>query len=325
MKRRTFIAALGGAAAWPLVARGQQFNIPVVSYLQFDQTFGDLTESRNKALVTGLREAGFENGRNVIVELVPVPDRDSLPAAVAAQVQRNVAVIFGSLLVASAAKTATSTIPIVFATTDDPLRAGLVRSYSHPGGNVTGVRMRAGDEPAKLLELLHELVPAAVTIGVLINPDGITSATDRASIEAAARSKGMELFTTPVSSENEFESAFAGFARAQVDGVLVNDHRYFDLHREKITALAKRYKLAAVSLPREFAIAGGVASYGSDLDDSVRRAGIYVGSILKGEKPGDLPILQPTKFVLTINLKTATVLDLEVPPSLLARADEVIE
>jgi putative ABC transport system substrate-binding protein len=185
--------------------------------------------------------------------------------------------------------------------------------------------MRAGDEPGKLIELLHELSPAAATIGVLLDHDGLTSAVDTASIEAAAHSMGVHILITPVSNESEFKPAFAGFARAKVHAVLVNDHRYFDLRRKEITALATQYKLLAVSLPRECAIAGGLASYGSDLDDGLRRAAIYVGSILRGEKPADLPILQPTKFVLTINLKTAKALGIEIPPSLLARADEVIE
>jgi putative tryptophan/tyrosine transport system substrate-binding protein len=325
VKRREFIAGLSGAAAWPVVARAEQPSIPVVTYLQFGQTRGDLTESRNKAFVTGLHEVGFDNGRNVIVELVPVPDLNSIPAAVAAQVQRKVAVVFGAMVVASAAKVATNIIPIVFATIDDPLGAGLVGSYGRPGGNVTGVRMRAGDEPAKLLELLHELLPASAAIGVLIDPDGLTSAADKASIEAAAHQRGLHLLIIPVSNENEFEPAFAGFVQAKVDGVLVNDNRYFDLRRNEITALAAHYKLPAVSLPREFTIAGGLASYGSDFDDALRQAGVYVGRILKGEKAGDLPILQPTKFVLTINLKTAKALGLSVPPNLLARADEVIE
>jgi putative tryptophan/tyrosine transport system substrate-binding protein len=325
MRRREFIVGVGSAAAWPVVTRAQQSGIPVVSFLQFGQTRGDLTESGDMAFLHGLREMGFDNGRNVIIDPVPVPDLNSLPAAVAAQVQRKVAVIFGLMIVARAAKAATSTIPIVFATTDDPIGAGLVSSYGRPGGNVTGVRMRAGDEPGKLIELLHELLPTAVSIGVLIDPYGLTSAADKASIEAAALSKGVQVLITLVSNENELEPAFAGFARAKVDGVLVNPHRYFELHQTEIIALASRHKLAAVSLHREFAVAGGLATYGSDLDDSLRRAGIYVGSILKGEKPADLPILQPTKFILTINLKTATALGLEIPPQLLARADEVIE
>jgi putative ABC transport system substrate-binding protein len=223
-----------------------------------------------------------------------------MQAVVAAQTKRKVAVIHGNLMVAGVAKAATNTIPIVFATVDDPLDAGLVSGYGHPGGNVTGVRMRAGDEPAKLIELLHELLPAAATFGVLMHPGGLTSAADKASIEAAAQSKGVRIRIRLVSDENQFETVFVDFAQANVDGVMVNGHRYFDLRRNDITALALRYRLPAVSLPREFAIAGGLASYGSDLNDSLRQAGVYVGRILKGENPADLPILQPTKFILAI-------------------------
>jgi putative ABC transport system substrate-binding protein len=224
VKRRTFIAALGGAAAWPLVARGQSTAMPLVVYLQVGQTHGTLTDIRDKAILTGLREAGFENGRNVIVDPVPVPTENSMRAVVAAQTKRKVAVIYGNLMAASAAKAATNTIPIVFGTVDDPLVAGLISGYSHPGGNVTGVRMRAGDEPAKLIELLHELSPAAGTVGVVMHPGGLTSAEDKASIEAAAQSKGLHTVIALVSDENQFEPTFAGFARANVDAVLIRTY-----------------------------------------------------------------------------------------------------
>jgi putative ABC transport system substrate-binding protein len=324
VKRRAFIAALASAAAWPLVVRAQQ-PIPVVSFLQFGAIRADLTEGRNKALLIGMSQAGFDNGRNVIVDPIPVPNLDQLPTAVAAQVQRKVAVIVGTLDIAMAAKAATSTIPIVFATVDDPVKAGVVSSYSRPGGNVTGVRVRAGDEPAKLLELLHELLPRAATIGVLVYRGGPGTAQDVASVEAAAQLIGLHCTITPASSEIELDAAFADFARSKVDAVLINNHRYFDLRREQIIALATRYRLPAVSLPREFAVAGGLASFGSDLNEGIKQAGIYIGRILKGEDPGDLPVMQPTKFQLVINLKMAKKLDFDIPPQLLARADEVIE
>jgi len=325
MRRRAFIAGLGAAAAWPVVARGQQPAMPVVSYLQFGAIRADLTEGRNKALLIALSQAGFDNGRNVFVDAIPVPNVDQLPAAIAAQVQRKVAVIVGILDVAMAAKAVTSTIPIVFATVDDPVKAGVVSSYSRPGGNVTGVRVRAGDEPAKLLELLHELFPGAATIGVLVYRGGTGTAQDLASIEAAAQLIGLHSVVTPVSSETELDAAFADFAEAKVDALLINNHRYFDLRREQIIALATRYRLPAASLPREFAVAGGLVSFGSDLNEGIKQAGIYIGRILKGEDPGDLPVLQPTKFDLVINLKAAKALGLTIPPSLLVRADEVIE
>jgi putative tryptophan/tyrosine transport system substrate-binding protein len=325
VKRREFIAGLGGAAAWPLAARAQQQPIPVVVDLQFGQSRGSLDDSRSRAWVTGLREAGFDNGRNVIIEPVPAPNVASLPAVVAAQVQRKVAAIFGSLIVVRAAKAATNSIPLVFATTDDPLSVGFVESYNHPGGNVTGVRMRAGDEPAKLFELLRALVPAVGAIGIVGYRGMVGTAQDLASIEAAARSMGVQPIVTFVSSEKELEAAFAELARAKVGGVFINDARYFDMRRKEIIGLASRYGLPVVSLPREFAIEGGLASYGADYVDTIRQAGVYVGRILNGESPADLPILQPTKFVLTINLKTAKALDLNIPPLLLARADEVIE
>jgi putative tryptophan/tyrosine transport system substrate-binding protein len=325
MRRRAFIAALGGAAAWPLVARAQQSAVPVVCYLQFGATRGDLTEGRARAFLFGLSQAGFNNGRNVIVDPIPVPNQDRLPAIVAKQVERHVAVIYGILISAIAAKAATSTIPIVFASTDDPISVGLVSSYNKPGGNVTGVQMRAGDEPAKLIELLHEILPTAETIGALVFRGNTGWARDAGPVEAAARSMAMRIHTTVVSNEDQFEGAFAGFSEAKVSAVLVGDDRYLDARRERIVALAIQRELPIAALPREFSVAGGLVSYGADLNDSIRQAGIYVGRILNGENPGDLPVSLPTKFVLAVNLKTAKVLGLTVPPTLLARADEVIE
>jgi putative tryptophan/tyrosine transport system substrate-binding protein len=325
VKRREFIAGLGGAAASPLVARAQQSAVPVVCYLQFGATRGDLTEGRAQAFLFGLSQAGFNNGRNVIVDPVPVPDQDRLPAIAAKQVERHVSVIFGVLIAAIAAKAATSTIPIVFASTDDPISVGLVSSYNKPGGNVTGVQMRAGDEPAKLIELLHEILPTAETIGALVFRGNTGWTQDAGPIEAAARSMAMRIHTTVVSNENEFEAAFAGFSEAKVSAVLVHDDRYFDRRRDRIVALAIQRELPIAASPREFSVAGGLVSYGADLNDSIRQAGVYVGRILKGENPGDLPVSLPTKFVLAVNLKTAKTLRIVVPQSLLARADEVIE
>jgi putative ABC transport system substrate-binding protein len=324
MRRRAFIAALGGAAAWPLAARGQKPTMPVVSNLQFGQTQGAL-EGEGKAWLIGLKQTGFENGRNVIVDAVPVPNMEQLPAAVAAQVQRKVAVIYGTLEVALAAKAVTSIIPIVFATADDPVAAGAVNTYSRPGGNVTGVRLRAGDEQTKLLELLHELLPSATKIGVLVFRGGVGIAQDMSLIDAAARSMGVRTVVTLVSDESEFEAAFSEFKRSMVAAVFVNGHRYFSLRRDQIIAAAKLHGLPAVGLRRAFVVAGGIAGYGADVDESLRQAGIYIGRVLRGENPAELPVLQPTKFIFAINLVTARSLGIEVPPSLLARADEVIE
>ena len=325
MKRRAFIAAVAGAAASPLAARAQQSALPLVIFLQFGQSRGDLNEARNRAWVKGLSEAGFNNERNVIIDPVPVPSLDQISQVVEAQIERKPTVICAALNVAVAVKAATSTIPIVFITVDDPLSVGLVGSYSRPGGNVTGVRMRAGDEPGKLIELLHEMVPAASIFGVLVYRGGVGTQEDTASVGSAARMLGLQLHITPVSDENEFEAAFTEFTHAQVGAVLVNDQRYFDLRRYQIIAAANRHKLPAVSLPREFAVAGGLASYGADLDDGLRQAGLYVGRILKGENPAQMPVLQPTKFILAINLRMAKSLDLSIPGTVLARADEVIE
>ena len=324
MKRRAFSGGLGSAAAWPLAARAQQ-QLPVVSYLQFGAIRPDLTEGRNKAFLIGLSQAGFDNGRNVIVDPIPVPNLDQLPAAVTAQVQRKVAVIVGTLEIAMAAKAATSTIPIVFATVDDPVGAGVVSGYGGPGGNVTGVRVRAGDEPAKLLELLHELLPRAATIGVLVYRGGSGTTQDLASVETAAQLIGLHITVTPVSSEIELDGAFADFAQARLDAMLINNHRFFDLRRDQIIALAARYRIPAIYGFREYSADGGLISYGNGIRDAFRRAGVYTVRILKGEKPADLPVQAPNKYELAINLKTAKALGLIVSPALIARADKVIE
>ena len=325
LNRRAFIALLGCAAtARSLATLAQKPTMPIVSNLQFGQTQGAL-EGEGKAWLVGLKQTGFESGRNMIVDAVPVPNVEQLPAAVAAQVQRKVAVIYGTLEVALAAKAVTNTIPIVFATADDPVVAGAVNTYSRPGGNVTGVRLRAGDEQTKLFELLHELLPTATKIGVLVFRGGVGIVQDMSLIEAAARSMGVRTVVTPVSDESEFEPAFSEFKRSMVAAVFINGHRYFAVRRDQIIAVAKLHGLPAVSLQHGFAVAGGIAGYGADLDESFRQAGIYIGRVLKGENPAELPVLQPTKFIFAINLKTARALGIEVPPTLLARADEVIE
>jgi putative tryptophan/tyrosine transport system substrate-binding protein len=285
----------------------------------------DLRASRYGAFARGLSEVGVLEGRDVAIDHVPISDLGDLPTAVERQVQRKVAVIYGILLIAVAAKKATHDIPIVFATTDDPLAAGVINSYARPGGNVTGIRMRAGDETSKLFELLQELVPGVMTVGVLVYQASTGADVDIASVTTAARKLSVNIVVTHVSSENEFKAAFAGFERAKVDAVFLDSSRYFDARRTQLVALATHGKLPLFSLTRDVVVSGGLASYGADIADGSRQAGTYVGRVLKGEKPDDLPILQPTKFTFVINLKTAKMLGLTIPPSILARADEVIE
>jgi putative tryptophan/tyrosine transport system substrate-binding protein len=284
------------------------------------------TNDRFKAFLKGLNEAGFVDGHNVVVDSPSPSEPDQLPALAAAMVERKVAVIYGNLIAAIAAKTVTQTIPIVFTTTDDPIALGVVGGLNRPGGNVTGVRLRAGEEPTKLLELIHELVPTTTTVGLLINPSGSRMAElDAVAVVAAGHTMNITVIVARANTEDEFGSAIASLVHAKIGALLINDTRYFDTHRNDLIALTQRYGLAAVSSPREFALAGGLASYGANIDDGARQGGVYVGRILKGENPGDLPIVQPTKFDLLINLKTAKALGLTVRASLLARADEVIE
>ena len=308
-----------------MVARAQSLN---VSYLQFGQTQEDLNDASmtmTPAWLAGLKEAGFENGRNVIVEPIGIPNMGQAPAAIAAQVRRNTAVIFGTLGLAITARTITSSTPIVFATTDDPVAAGAISSYSRPGANITGVRLRAGDEFTKAFQLLHELVPTATSIGVLVHRAGVAFKSDIEQIDAAAQSMGVKPVVYPVSDETEFGAAFATFTASKVGAVFVINQRYFDVRRTQIIELASRYRLPVVSVHPDYTADGALASYGADFHDGLRQAGNYVGRILKGEKPGDLPVLQPTKFKFIINLGMAKTLGLTISDPMLSRADEVIE
>jgi len=328
MRRREFVKLIAGASVvWPLVARGQQPAVPIIAWLEIGGEYRDpdLRASRYGAFARGLSELGVLEGRDVTIDHVPVSNLRDLPRAVKQQVQRKVAVIYGILLIAVAAKEATHDIPIVFATTDDPLPTGVIDSYARPGGNVTGVRMRAGDETSKLFELLHELVPGVMTVGVLVYQPSTGADVDIASVTSAARSLSVNIVVTHVSNENEFQAAFAGFERARVDAVFLVSSRYFDARRTQLVALASQGRLPLFSFSRDVAVSGGLASYGADIADGSRQAGMYVGRVLKGEKPGDMPILQPTKFTFVINLKTARKLGITVPESLLVLADEVIE
>ena len=319
MRRREFITLLGGAAAWPLAARGQQPAMPVIGFLR-STSLADAT-----GLVTafrqGLKEAGFVEGQNVAIEFRSAEDHvDRLPALVADLLRRPVAVIVGNNNSAIVAKAATATIPIVFATGTDPVQEGLVASLNRPGGNVTGVSFLSGLLGAKRLELLRQLVPKATTIGVLVNPKPDTEA-ERRDVQAAALALGLQLIILDVSSDCDIETAFATFVQRGASALLVGGGAFLFSNRERIVALAARHSLPAGHRIRDSVVAGGLMSYATSIPDAYRQAGIYTGRILKSEKPADLPVVQATKFEFVINLKTAKVLGLAVPPTLLARAD----
>ena len=327
MKRREFIALAGGAAAaWPLMARAQQSAMPVIGFL----TIGSPVTNASTLTIfrDGLREQGFVEGR-VIIEsrYAPTGNYDGLLALATELVRLPVAVLFatGSAGVARAAKAATATIPIVFANGGDPVKVGLVASLNRPGGNATGVTFYTSALVAKRLELLRELVPQAQTIAFLVNPTNPVTQGDTDDMEDAARSVGQQIMVVRAKNEAEIDAAFAAIAQQRVGALLVDVDAYFNSRRDQLAALAARYGIPASYNNRRYVEAGGLMSYGPNLDDAVRQAGVYVGRILKGEKPTDLPVQQPTKFELVINHKIAKALGLVIPPSLQALADEVIE
>jgi putative tryptophan/tyrosine transport system substrate-binding protein len=326
MKRREFITLLGGAAAaWPLAARAQQPTMPVVGFL--DSRSPDTNVDRLRAFRQGLKDTGYVEGENVAIEYRWADQFDRLPALAAELVRRRVAVITTPATPATiAAKAATTTIPIVFAIGYDPVASGLVASLARPGGNLTGINFLNNELAAKQLDLLRELVPAATRVAALVNPANVTNTpVTLADLEVAARARGLQIQVLNASTGREIDAAFATFLRERPDALFVSGDGLFTSRRVQMVQLATLHQVPATFANREFAEVGGLMSYGASITDAWRQCGAYVGRILKGAKPADLPVVQASKFELVINAQTARMLGLDVPPTLLARADEVIE
>ena len=327
VRRRQFITTLCGVAtAWPLAARAQQPALPVVGFLS-SVSPGPFRQFVD-AFRRGLSETGFIEGQNVMIEYRWAEGHfDRLPALAADLVGRNVAVIAatGGPPSGRAAKAATITTPIVFIVASDPVKLGLVASLSRPGGNATGVALFAVTVESKKLELLHELVPKAMVIGVLTNPRNPNAETVSTDLQTAARTLGLRIYVVNAATERELGTAFATLVEQQVGALVVAADPFFTSRREEVVVLAARHGIPAIYEWREHAAVGGLMSYGTNISDAYRQAGIYTGRILKGEKPADLPVVQPTKLELVINVKTAKALGLTIPESILLRADEVIE
>jgi putative tryptophan/tyrosine transport system substrate-binding protein len=324
VRRRRFLTALGGAAVWPLAAGAQQKAVPVIGYLSSYSPSNPFVA----AFRQGLSEVGYVEGQNMAIEYRWAEDRyERLPALAADLVARKVDVIAasGGDLSSRAAKSATSTIPIVSVIGGDPVAAGLVASLARPGGNLTGVSFLDVELMPKRLELLSELVPQANVIALLVNPGDPNADRIIRDAQEAARSKGVQLPILKASTESEIDAAFATLVELRAGALLVGADPFFLTRREQLAALASRHAIPAIYSLKNFAASGGLISYGTSLTAVYRQLGIYAGKILKGEKPADLPVEQPTRFELVINLKTAKALGITVPQSLLARADEVIE
>jgi putative ABC transport system substrate-binding protein len=325
MRRRDFIKlTAGSAAAWPFAARAQQPAMPVIGFL--NNVSADTIPDRVLAFRQGLSEAGYIEGQNVKIEYRWADGHnDRVPGLAADLVRRQVRVIAANYPPVLAAKAATATIPIVFTSAADPVKVGLVGSFNRPEANLTGVYLIGPELEAKRLEILRQLVPKAVSIGVLANPNYPDADRQLAELQAAARVVKCKIDMVRASTEPEIDAAFATVVQQGADALLVASDPFFSSRREHLVELAARYKLPTIYNQREFTEIGGLVSYGTDFADGYRQAGIYVGRILKGEKPSDLPVIQPTKIDLTVNVKTAKVLGLDVPATLIATADKVIE
>jgi putative ABC transport system substrate-binding protein len=327
MRRRDFIKVIAGsAAAWPLGTQAQQPAMPVIGFMS-----GRAPEDSAhlvSAFRQGLAETGFVEGQTVTIEFRWAHgDYDRVPALAADLVSRKVAVLvgIGGDVSALAAKKATASIPVVFGMGSDPVKAGLVASFNRPGGNATGFTLWTSEMESKRLGLLRDIVPAVQLIGILVNPKLPSSSQELNDLELAAKGVGQRLFVAPANNDAELDAALTSLGQQRVAAILVTSAPFFDTRLERIVSFAAKNRLPAIYQFREYAIAGGLISYGPNIVESYRSAGVYAGRILKGEKPADLPVLQPTKFDFVINLKTAKALGLTVPPTLLAEAGEVIE
>ena len=327
MKRREFITLLGGAAAWPLAARAQQQAMPVVGFLAAVSSDG--FTDRLRAFREGLKQTGFSEGENIAIEYRWAENQlDRLPALAADLVGRRAAVIvcIGSNNLPAVVQAASMTIPIVFGVSEDPVRLGFVTSLARPGGNATGTNFFIAELVAKRLELLRELIPKAVRVALLVNPANPANANPTVrEVETAARAMSLQVEIFKASTIREIQAAFEHIGRERPDALFVGNDAFFLARRIQLATLAARHALPTSFSTRDYAEAGGLMSYGTNVNDALRQMGVYTGRILKGEKPADLPVVQSTKFDLVINLATAMALGIEVPPGLLARTDEVIE
>jgi putative ABC transport system substrate-binding protein len=324
MRRRAFIAALGGAAAWPLAARAQQSATPIIGFISSAPPEGQgfyTTAFRN-----GLKESGYVEGSNIAIQYRWANGQvDRLQELAIDLVNRKVAVIFADTQSALAVRTVTSTVPIVFASGGDPVKLGLVATFNRPGGNATGVSFLVSTLAPKRLELLHQMKPTSAAVGYLLNPDYPGGKAEATETEIAARALGLKLDIVEARGASDFESAFATFGQRHLDAVVVGSGPVYLSLRDQIVALAARGAIPAIYNLRPWAVSGGMMSYGPSIEDATRQCGVYVAQILKGAKPDDLPVIQSAKFELVINLKTSRMLGLTVPQPLLIAADEVIE